>query len=256
MQKLSSKNYFSIIIPAFNESKRVTETLSKIFSYMREHNCSYEIIVVDDCSSDDTKTVVERWSKANTPVTILANDKNMGKGYSVRKGMLAGRGKFLFFSDADLSTPVEEIEKLMPWFPRGFDVVIGSRGLPDSNVVRHQPLYREKGGQIFNVLVQLLILKGIKDTQCGFKCFRREAGQYIFQRQTLNGFCFDVEALFIANQSGYRIKEVPVTWYNEKGTKVNFLKDPLKMFLDLLRIRMNFFMNKERERLPRANRTS
>jgi dolichyl-phosphate beta-glucosyltransferase len=220
---------------------------------MREHNYSYEIIVIDDCSTDNTTGMVEGWAKANNPVVILRNEKHMGKGYSVRRGMLEGRGEFLFFSDADLSTPIEEIEKLMPWFRKGFDVVIGSRGLPDSNVVKHQPFYREKSGRIFNVLVQLLILRGIKDTQCGFKCFRRTAGQTIFQRQTLNGFCFDVEALFIASQSGYRIKEVPISWYNEKGTKVNFLTDSLKMFLDLLRIRIKFFLNKEREKLSRAN---
>jgi dolichyl-phosphate beta-glucosyltransferase len=237
--------HLSIIIPAFNEEKRITETLSRIESYTKKQGYPYEIIIVDDGSNDNTGEIVRNSSATNVTVRLLQNKKNMGKGYSIKRGMLEAGGEYLLFSDADLSTPIEEIEKLMPWFSRGYDIIIGSRGLPGSNVVRRQPFYREKSGRIFNTLVRLFILKGIEDTQCGFKCFRRETAKQVFKRQTINGFCFDVEVLFIASKLGYRIKEIPIVWYNSTDTKVNILIDPLKMFLDLFRIRFNFFFRRQ-----------
>ena len=238
--------YLSIVIPAFNEAKRITETLSRIESYLKTQGYPYEIIVIDDGSTDKTGDLVRNRSAHNNAIRLLQNKKNMGKGYSVKRGMLEAQGEYLLFSDADLSTPIEEIEKLMPWFTRGYDIVIGSRGLLESNVVRHQPFYRERSGRVFNILVRFLIVKEIKDTQCGFKCFRQEAAKQVFKRQTVNGFCFDVEVIFIATQLGYKIKEVPIAWYNSSETKVNILIDPLKMFLDLLKIRLNFFLKRKK----------
>jgi dolichyl-phosphate beta-glucosyltransferase len=232
--------HLSVIIPAYNEAKRITVTLSRIESYIKTQGYPYEIIVIDDGSTDNTGDLVRARIAHNNLIQLLQNSKNRGKGYSVKRGIIEARGEYLLFSDADLSTPIEEIERLMPWFNQGFDIVIGSRGLKESNVVRHQPFYREKSGRVFNVLVQLLTVKGIKDTQCGFKCFRRDAAKQVFERQVINGFCFDVEVLWIATQSGYRIKEIPITWYNSKGTKVNMLADSLRMFLDLLKIRSNY----------------
>jgi dolichyl-phosphate beta-glucosyltransferase len=229
--------FLSIIIPAFNESERIIKTFSKIDAYTKKQSYSYEIIVIDDGSRDDTGDLVRDLSAQNDTIRFIRNKKNMGKGYSVKRGMLEARGEYLLFSDADLSTPIEEIEKLTPWFSQGYDIVIGSRGLPDSKVFKHQPFYREKSGRIFNILVQLLIMEGIKDTQCGFKCFRQDVAKRVFQKQTINGFCFDVEILFLATQLGYRIKEVPIVWYNADGSKVNIPWDPFKMFFDLIRIR-------------------
>jgi dolichyl-phosphate beta-glucosyltransferase len=239
--------HLSIIIPAFNEAKRITETLSRIESYLKKQDYLYEIIIVDDGSNDSTADLVRNRSTHNNAIRLLQNKKNMGKGYSVKRGMLEAQGEYLLFSDADLSIPTEEIEKLIPWFSKGYDIVIGSRRLRASNIVRHQPFYRVGIGRVFNILTQFLIVKGIKDTQCGFKCFRRDVAKQVFQRQTVNGFCFDVEILFIAAQLGYRVKEVPITWYDSKGTTVNILIDPLKMFLDLLKIRLNFILKREKK---------
>lgn len=236
--------YLSVIIPAFNEAKRITETLSRIESYIQSRGDSYEIVVIDDGSTDNTAGLVKNRSAHNNAIRLLQNNKNMGKGYSVKRGMLEARGEYLLFCDADLAIPIEEIEKLMPWFNKGHEIVIGSKGLKELNVVRHQPLWRESSGRIFNAFVQLIILKGIKDTQCGFKCFRREAAEKIFLKQTLHGYCFDVEILFIAALLGYRIKEVSVSCYNLTGTKVNIFIDPLKMLLDLLGIKLKSSLNR------------
>ena len=233
--------YLSVVIPAFNEEERIEETLSEIELYLKKQDYPYEIIVVDDGSEDNTAKLIRNSTAYNHTVHLLWNEGNKGKGYSVKRGMLEARGEYILFSDADLSTPVEEVEELMPWFDRGYDIVIGSRGLPQSNIVIHQPLYRETMGRIFNLLVQLLTIKGIKDTQCGFKCFRGDVARDIFNRQTLSGFSFDVEVLYIATKLNYRIKEVPINWYNSPRTKVNALTDSLKMFFDLLRIRFKHF---------------
>ncbi|MFQ5962695.1 MAG: dolichyl-phosphate beta-glucosyltransferase [Candidatus Scalinduaceae bacterium] len=233
--------YLSIVIPAFNEEERINKTISKIESYLKTQNYSYEIIVVDDGSKDNTATIIRDSADYNHNVYLLQNKENKGKGYSVKRGMLKARGEYILFSDADLSTPIKEVEKLFPLFNRDYDIVIGSRGLTESNIVVHQPFYRENMGRIFSNLVQLLTVKGIKDTQCGFKCFRGDVARDIFNRQTMSGFCFDVEVLYIASKSGYRIKEVPIIWYNSPKSKVNPLTDPLKMLLDLLRIRFNSF---------------
>ena len=242
--------YLSVVIPAFNEEERIEETLSKIELYLKKQDYPYEIIVVDDGSEDNTARLVMNYPTYNHTLRLLQNEGNKGKGYSVKRGVLEARGAYILFSDADLSTPIEEVEKLMPWFDKGYDIVIGSRGLPQSNIVIHQPLYRETMGRIFNLLVQLLTIKGIKDTQCGFKCFRGDVARDIFNRQTLSGFSFDVEVLYIATKLNYRIKEVPINWYNSPRTKVNALTDSLKMLFDLVRINLSNHKISRRDRNP------
>ena len=225
----------SIIIPAYNEQNRISKTLYKLNSYFEGKE--YEIIIVNDGSNDKTVEIVQNIGLDN--VVLVNNPGNKGKGYSVRNGMYHAKGDLLLFSDADLSTPIEELEKFMPLIDQGFDVVIGSRALKESNIEKHQPYYREAMGKVFNVIVQSLVIKGIKDTQCGFKLFTREAVKKIFPKQKLDGFSFDVEILFLAKKFGYKIKEIPVTWINDEETKVSSIKDSSRMFIDILKIRLN-----------------
>ncbi len=229
--------FFSCVIPAFNEEKRMETTLSKVKAFLCRQPYPSEIIVVDDGSTDATsnlaKKILEPFSHQ-----ILCNPKNLGKGFAVRRGILAARGEYLLFSDADLSTPIEEWPRFLEKLKEGFDVVIGSRALPDSKVEIHQKILRESMGKTFNRIATLLTFQGIRDSQCGFKGFTRKAGRELFQRQRLNGFSFDAEILFLAQRLGYRILELPVTWRNSPQSRVNLLRDPAAMFLDLLRIRM------------------
>ncbi|HAS16584.1 MAG TPA: glycosyl transferase [Nitrospiraceae bacterium] len=231
--------YLSIVIPAYNEERRIGKTLDKIISYLDSRSYPSEIIVVNDGSSDRTSQFIKEFSDKYEQVHMAASKVNCGKGFSIRKGMLISKGRYVLFSDADLSTPIEEVEKLMEWLRRGYDIAIGSRGLKESDIQIHQSWYRERMGKIFNLLVQLIAVKGIKDTQCGFKCFKREVIQEIFRRQTISQFSFDVELLWIALKHGYRIKEVPVQWMNNPSSKVNPVLDSTYMFLDLIKIRIN-----------------
>jgi dolichyl-phosphate beta-glucosyltransferase len=165
--------------------------------------------------------------------------RNLGKGASVKKGALLAQGDCVAFSDADLSVPIEEISRIMPFLGSGYDVVVGSRALAESNILKRQPWFRQTMGKIFNLLIRMFVLKGIKDTQCGFKCFKAGAAQRIFSLIRLNGFSFDVEALYIARLLGYAIKEVPVTWVNRKDSRVRLFRDSSRMFADLFRIKFN-----------------
>lgn len=234
--------FLSIVIPAYNEEARIGKSLNLIKDYMKNYMkktaVKYEIIVVDDGSKD--KTV--RLAKAKG-VKVLMNVTNMGKGYSVKRGMLAANGNFVLFSDADLSTPIDELGGFLK-LTEEYDIVIGSRAVSGANVIVHQPFYREFIGKTFNVLVQIMAARGIKDTQCGFKLFSRECAQKIFPLQKMNGFSFDVETLFIAQKKGFRIKEQPVKWVNSKGSKVNPFIDAFRMLMDLFRIRINWLMRK------------
>jgi dolichyl-phosphate beta-glucosyltransferase len=175
---------------------------------------------------------------------VIENKIGKGKGYSVRRGMLETMGRFALFSDADLSTPIEEIEKLIYWLEDGYDVAIGSRGLKDSRVEIHQSFLREGMGKIFNKIMNLIVFTGFKDTQCGFKCFKRHVVNKVFSKQRINGFAFDVENILIAMQQGFRIKEVPVRWLNSPYSKVNVMRDPAIMLYDLFKIRFNNFTRK------------
>jgi dolichyl-phosphate beta-glucosyltransferase len=221
----------SVVIPAYNEARRLPPTLEKVQRHLAGR--PHEILVVDDGSSDGT---AERAAAAG--VSVLRNEGNRGKGYSVRRGMLAAKGAHRLMTDADLSTPIEELDRLLGKMDEGYDVVIASRALPESNVEIRQPWYRENTGRLFNLCVRMLALPGLQDTQCGFKLFSAPAAEQAFAAARLDGFSFDVEALFVARRRGFRIAEVPVTWRNDEATRVDTFKGAVA-FLDLARIRLN-----------------
>ena len=225
----------SVVIPAYNESRRLPRTLERIVSYLADQELSGEILVVDDGSSDDT---AERAQDVPGPVTVVRGPGNRGKGYAVRRGMLLAQGERRLMTDADLSTPIDELPRLAACLDRGFDVAIGSRALPGANIEVRQPRYREQVGRAFNLAARLLVVPGLHDTQCGFKLFTATAAEAAFRAARLDGFCFDVEALFIARRRGFQVAEIPVTWRNDTASRVTSLRGSLA-FLDLLRIRAN-----------------
>jgi len=226
----------SLVIPAYNEEKLIVSSIKNILTYMLKNKYNFEVIVVDDGSKDKTKEKVR--SIKDKHVKLLSYKPNKGKGHAVKKGMLAAKGDLLLFLDADLSTPIEEIEKFIPQTKK-YDVVIASRALKESKIKVHQPFYRELIGKVFNKMVQLLAVWGIKDTQCGFKMFTRKAANIIFKRQRIHGWAFDVELLFIAKKYRLRIKETPVTWINEGDSRVSPIKSSIQMFIQILKINLN-----------------
>jgi dolichyl-phosphate beta-glucosyltransferase len=231
-----SSPFLSVVIPAFNEARRLPGTLERVVAFLEGLGKTFEVVVVDDGSTDGT---AERAREVVGDALVLsANDGNRGKGYSVRRGMLLARGERRLMTDADLSTPIEELPRLMGLLDQGYDVAIGSRALPGSSVEVRQGRFREGMGRIFNRLVQGLVLPGLEDTQCGFKLFAAKAAAEAFAPARLDGFCFDVEVLFIARSLGFKIAEVPVIWRNDAATHVSTLRGALA-FLDIVRIRMN-----------------
>lgn len=227
----------SIVIPAYNEAQRVGQTIQKICDYFGKKAQLFEIIVINDGSRDNTVNIVLDLSKKGKNVALLENSTNKGKGASIKKGIFHAAHDLILVTDADLSTPIEEFEKLVPWIQQGYDIVLGSRGLKESEIILRQPWYRRTIGRVFNLLVKALIVSDFSDTQCGFKLFTSEAATRIFSLSKIERFAFDVEVLFIAKKMGYKTKEVPVRWMNSPHSRVNALRDPFGMFLDLLRIR-------------------
>lgn len=239
--EVGASMYLSVVIPAYNEELRLGKTLRVIHTYLQRQPYPAEIIVVDDGSQDGTASTVRAFDAALPSIHLLQNGRNRGKGFSVRQGFLQAQGEYLLFSDADLSTPIEEVEKLFVALREPCDIAIGSRALPGSRVEIHQPRYREYMGRLFNLFVQMLAVPHIQDTQCGFKCFRREAALAICNRMTAERFGFDVEMLYLARQLGYRVREVPVVWRHSPQTRVRLGRDSASMLGDLLRIRWNDF---------------
>ncbi|MCI4444401.1 MAG: glycosyltransferase family 2 protein [Candidatus Aminicenantes bacterium] len=227
----------SIIIPAYNEEKRLGLTLRKIIDYFNSRKIQAEIIVVDDGSSDRTAEVAHEILTEWPASKVIIQQKNKGKGAAIKEGVLKASGELILYTDADLSTPIEEIEKFLPLTAEGYDVVIGSRALPGSAIRKRQSWIREHMGKAFNFLVRLMLIKGIKDTQCGFKLFRREAARKIFTQLECQGFAFDVEVLWLAQKFGYKIAQVPVVWVNSPESKVMLFRSSIRMFLDLLKMR-------------------
>jgi dolichyl-phosphate beta-glucosyltransferase len=224
----------SLIIPVFNEETRISKSLDIVKDYFLQKGYDHEIVVVDDGSTDGTVDVL---SKYINDITLVRLAKNQGKGAAVRAGMLSAQGDYKIFSDADLSIPIYEIEKLLEKLESGADICIGSRAINPELIKLHQPFYREFMGKTFNKLVQFIVMKGIKDTQCGFKGFTSEAAEKVFSRSKINGFSFDVEILYLASKSGLKIEEVPVEWYHDPRTKVNLFWDSLQMLIELFKIR-------------------
>ncbi len=228
----------SIVIPAYNEAERIGATIETIHDYFSKKIRSFDIIVINDGSKDNTTNIILDRAKGTRNVTLLDSSSNQGKGSSVRKGMIHAANDLILLTDADLSTPIDEFEKLAPWIQRGYDIVIGSRGMKESEIILRQPWYRRMMGKAFNLLVRTLIVNNFRDTQCGFKLFRHEVAKRIFRASKINGFAFDVEVLFIAKKMGYKTMEVPVRWIDSPRSKVNPLRDPVKMLVDLLRIKI------------------
>jgi dolichyl-phosphate beta-glucosyltransferase len=230
----------SIIIPAYNEELRIEKTLRNVLHFPFWSSVGLELIVVDDASKDKTPKIVETFMCDYPCVKLLRGEVNRGKGFSVRRGMQEAQGDYLFFVDADGSTPIEEIQKLLPLVMSGVcDIAIGSRGLKESDVRIKQNWVRQSMGKVFNLFVRFSLLKEFRDTQCGFKCFSKKAAKAVFPLQRVNRFAFDVELLVIATAKGFHIKEVPVVWLNSPQSKVNPLKDSTIMFFDLFRIKAN-----------------
>ena len=234
------KRSLSIIIPAYNEAKRLPATLVKVRAYLDTARWEFvEVVVVDDGSTDDTVQVARE-----AGVRVLQNPGNRGKGYSVKHGMLEAKGEWALFTDADLSTPIGEVEKLWSALvDEPAQAAVGSRAVDRSLVGVHQPWLREAVGRVFNAVMRVVTGLPFKDTQCGFKLFQSSAGREVFSRQQLDGFGFDVEVLFIAKQLGFRSLEVPVRWDNVEGTKVSLLLG-LAAFVDLLKVRRNGLQGK------------
>ena len=228
----------SIVIPAYNEERRLPQTLDRILEWLQQESIAFhELVVVDDGSIDATASVVEKYHDAHPEVLLLRNPGNRGKGYAIRHGMLEARGEWILYTDADLSTPIDEIAKLYEAaVQQQADVAIGSRALNRALVEVHQPAFREYSGRFFNLVMRTVTGLQFRDTQCGFKLFRREAARQIFPLQKQDGFSFDVEDLVIAKKLGLRAIEVPVRWANVEGTKVR-LSQGLKSFADLVQIR-------------------
>ncbi len=228
----------SIVVPAYNEEARIGSTLKRMLAYFDAQPYTYEILVVSDGSSDNTLAVVEPIAAHRSQVRLLSYAGNRGKGYAVRYGILRAEGDRILFSDADLATPIEEVEKLSAKLDAGYDIAIGSRDVEGSELIKRQSRFREFGGKTFNKIVQALVVPGIRDTQCGFKLFTRLAAQRIFGRAQVDHFAFDVEVLFLARRVfGYRIAEVPVRWQHMEGSKVRFVRDAIRMAKTVVRIR-------------------
>ena len=242
---------FSIIIPAFNESDKIVPTLTQVMTFMRNFSDSFEVIVVDDGSADNTVELVENCSQEHPEIKLIKNP-HKGKGPTVWTGMSKAEGRYIYMADADLSTPIEELKLLFNWLmEHDFDIVIASREGIGANRV-NEPYYRHFMGRMFNYVVQALALPGIKDSQCGFKLFRKKVAKDIFKRLAIYGGeskelkkgymgAFDVEVLFLARKLGYKVKEVSVTWTYVKTTRLNPLGDSIRMVFDVLKVRINDF---------------
>jgi glycosyltransferase involved in cell wall biosynthesis len=228
----------SIIIPALNEEDRLPESLTKVVGFLEDQAYPAEVLVVDNGSTDRTAAIGQEFAARHSNLRLL-QDPHRGKGLAVRRGLLAAQGEYRFICDADLSMPIEEVSRFLPPALEGYDIAIASRETPGA--VRYgEPAYRHWIGRVFNQAVKLLAVPGFEDTQCGFKCFRAQAGEDLFRVQRLDGWTFDVEVLFIALRRGYRVVEVPIPWYYNPGSRIRPVRDAFGMLADLFRIRANW----------------
>lgn len=236
---MSASPLLSLIIPAYNEAERLPKTLPPVIEFLDAQPYAAELIIVNNNSRDNTRAIAQEFA-ATRPYIQVLDEMNQGKGAAVHSGMLAATGDYLFMADADFSMPVEEIAKFLPPALGDYDVAIGSREAPGA-VRYNEPQYRHFMGRVFNFYVKVLAIPGFEDTQCGFKCFRREVARDILPSQTIDGWAFDVELLFIALRRGYRVVEVPVDWYYGESSRVNPIRDSFNMIREVLRIRWNGF---------------
>ncbi len=227
--------FLSVVIPAYNEETRISATLQQVISYLEGRSYSWEVLVADDGSSDGTADLVTAVA-ATQPNLRLMSLSHKGKGWAVKNAMLAATGQYRVLCDADLSVPIEQVERLLPPQTQGVDIALGSRAVEGAQRIGEPPR-RHLMGRIYNALVRTIAVSGIQDTQCGFKCYRGEVVPNLFQRQTMDGFAFDVEVLFLARKDGLTLREIPVDWYYRENSKVRALRDSISMTIDLLRIR-------------------
>jgi len=229
--------FLSIIIPAYNEENRLPNTLAQVLDFIQTQPFETEVLVVENGSQDRTLQIAQEYAATHTRFQVI-HETERGKGRAVKRGMLEAGGKFRFMCDADLSMPVGEIPRFLPPQLVGYDIAIASREAPGS-VRYHEPAYRHLGGRLINLMIRLLALPDLQDTQCGFKCLRDEVAKDLFGSLSLSGWSFDIEMLYLARLKGYRIVEVPIPWYFNTDSKVNPLKDSTKMALDILKMRWN-----------------
>ena len=227
----------SIIIPAHNEEKRLPPTLEQVFAFLDQQNYEAEVLVVENGSADQTYEIAQGFARQHKNLLVI-REEGRGKGLAVQRGMLEAHGEYRLMCDADLSMPVEEIAKFLSSDTPQFDIAIASREAPGARRY-DEPRYRHLGGRLINLIIRLLILPGLQDTQCGFKCFRAEVADDLFKRQTLMGWSFDIELLFIARRHGYHIIEIPIDWYYRSESKVNALRDATRMIEDIFQIHRN-----------------
>ena len=229
--------FLSIVIPAYNEESRLPHSLEQVLVFLGRQPYTSEVIVVENGSSDRTYEVAQAFTRENENLRVVQNEMR-GKGRAIHRGVKESKGEYIFMCDADLSMPIEEVNKFIPPQLQQVDIAIGSREAPGS-VRYHEPSYRHFTGRVFNTLIRWLVLPGLQDTQCGFKCIRAAVAREIFPYQTLMGWAFDVELLYIARRHGYGIVEIPIDWYFNADSKISVFRDSLRMFLDLLSIRRN-----------------
>ena len=231
--------FLSIVVPAYNEAQRLPPTLAKMGEFFREFTRTFEVLIVVEQSTDGTLDIASAFAREQANFQAIDNRPRRGKGHAVRTGMLRARGEIAFYMDADLSVPLEEVPTFLAYFAehRGIDVLLGNRQHAQSRITRHQTRLREGFGKTFNRVLQTLRLAPFRDTQCGFKAFRRAAAQAIFSRQTLDGFAFDVEVLLLAERLGYKTADLPVEWINSAASKVRLFGDSLAMLRDTFRVR-------------------
>jgi len=228
---------YSIVIPAYNESRRIERSLQKVLAYLAHQRWDVEVIIVNDGSRDNTADIVRRYVDANPVLRLIENPGNRGKGYSVRNGMLHARGDVMLFSDADFSAPIEEAPKLFEQIEAGADVAIGSRWIRTEVQTHKQSLHRQLFGRVFNLALRLALGLRFKDTQCGFKAFSRRAADTIFPLQKIERWGFDPELIFLAEKKGFKVVEVPVRWAHEQGGSIHPIRDGLRMLLEVLKVR-------------------
>lgn len=238
---LEAVTQISVVVPAFNEEVRLKSSLPHLHRALKRRFENFEIIVVDDGSRDGTSALVRQFIEAHPAVRLVVSEKNYGKGHAVRCGVMAARGRYILFSDADLSTPVREVAKLIKLLEEGADVAIGSRAHRDTRILKRQPLYRTLMGKTFNLIVRFLGIGEFRDTQCGFKCFKRHAAREIFFNLYIDGFCLDVELLYVAKRKGFKVREVGVLWRNNAMSKVHPIFSSLQMLRELFLIRLYAF---------------
>lgn len=234
----SPQVYLSVVVPAFNEERRLPPTLIDIIDFFDRRSISYEVIVIDDGSTDSTAEVVRKFERVRSQVRLIQLPKNYGKGHAVRLGVLNSRGNRILFADADGATPIQEFDRLESAVSAGADIAIGSRALTSTDTKVATSIHRRVLGRVFNKCVNLILLPTIADTQCGFKMFTRKTAMFLFRKQRADRFSFDVELLYMAHKANLNIKEVPINWTNVPGSKVNLVRDSLAMFRDVFRFRV------------------